>query len=50
MKYAWQRVVNKLLIQTLAYNKKRTVTILSEARSLISQQREVVIELIERLR
>ncbi|WP_167957201.1 hypothetical protein [Anaerosporobacter faecicola] len=50
MKYAWQRVINKLLIQTLAYSRKRTTTILSEARELIKQQRELVLELIDMYR
>ncbi len=50
MKYAWQRVINKLLIQTLAYSRKRTTTILIEARELIKQQRELVVELIEMLK
>lgn len=50
MKYAWQRVINKLLIQTLAYSRKRTTTILIEARELIRQQRELVLQLIAMLR
>lgn len=50
MKYAWQRVMNKLLIQTLAFSRKRTITILIEARDLIKQQRELVLQLIAMLR
>jgi hypothetical protein len=50
MKYAWQRVINKLLIQTLAYSRKRTTTILIEARDLIKQQRELVLQLMDMLR
>lgn len=50
MKYAWQRVINKLLIQTLAYSRKRSTTILIEARDVIQQQRELVLQLIEMFR
>lgn len=50
MKYAWQKLINKLLIQTIAYNKKRTTRIIFEARNLLKQQRELVLQLIEILR